>query len=186
MKQTLNEYGRLIKFIGALVCTVLIGVLMWHKSNAPLTTTPTPQLTPTAVEAEVTLAPSEEVATATPAPKPTYSEKELFYMAAAIYNESGGDSCSNETRTLVGYVILNRVNDSRFPNTIKGVLEQKHQYGLFYLTGIKFADRHTLPQEQRAVNRAYRIAKQVLETKEIPIPASVSSSLYAGIITETL
>ena len=102
-----------------------------------------------------------------------YTQDELFYMAAAIYNEAGGDYCSDDTRRLVGYVILNRVNDARFPDTIKEVLEQKNQYGLFYYTGIKFADRHTLPQEQHAVERAYEIAKEVLETESIPIPSSV-------------
>ena len=105
--------------------------------------------------------------------KPSYTDEELFYMAAAIYNEAGGDACSDDTRRLVGYVILNRVNDSRFPNTIKGVLEQRSQYGRFHWTGIKFADRASLPQEKNAVDRAYRIAKEVLETDIIPIPHTV-------------
>lgn len=104
---------------------------------------------------------------------PSYTEEELFYMAAAIYNEAGGDECSDETRRLVGYVILNRVNDSRYPNSIKGVLEQRSQYGRFHWTGIKFADRAALPQEQEAVTRAYIIAKECLEAETIPIPATV-------------
>lgn len=106
-------------------------------------------------------------------PQPKYSEEELFYMAAAIYNEAGADYCSDDTRRLVGYVILNRVNDPRYPNTIKGVLEQKRQYGRFYWTGIKFASRASRPQEKHAVERAYRIAKECLEADTIPIPKTV-------------
>lgn len=106
-------------------------------------------------------------------PEPTYTSDELYCMAAAIYNEAGGDSCSDDTRRMVGYVILNRVNDSRYPDTIRGVLEQRHQYGVFYITGVKFADRCKLPQEQHAVKRAYAIAKEVLETENIPIPSTV-------------
>lgn len=108
-----------------------------------------------------------------PEPEPAYTEDELFCMAAAIYNEAGGDAWSDDTRRLVGYVILNRVNDSRYPNTIREVLEQRWQYGRFCITGVKFADRHTLPQEKHAVDRAYRIAKEVLEMEEVPIPKEV-------------
>ena len=125
-----------------------------HITRAVLTPTPTPEPTPT-----------EE-------PEPTYTEDELFCMAAAIYNEAGGDMCSDETRLLVGYVILNRVNSSKFPNTIREVLEAKRQYGEFYWTGVKFADRSSKPEEQHAVERAYEIAKRVL-TEPSPIPETV-------------
>lgn len=103
----------------------------------------------------------------------SYTEDELFCMAAAIYNEAGSDSCSDETRRLVGYVILNRVKDTRFPVSIREVLEAKRQYGNFYLTGIEFSDRANLAEEAAAVDRAYKIAKEVLLCDEIPIPSNV-------------
>lgn len=94
-------------------------------------------------------------------------------MAAAIFNEAGGDACTDEHRSLVGYVILNRVNDSRYPDSIREVLEQPGQYeGMEY--GIVFSDRYTNPNEQTAVARAYRVAQEVLENRnDIPIPANV-------------
>lgn len=104
---------------------------------------------------------------------PKYTEDELFCMAATIYNEAGGDACSDDTRRLVGYVVLNRINDPRFPDTMREVLEAKNQYGRFCETGVKFADRCSLPQEQHAVERAYTIAREVLECDEIPIPPTV-------------
>lgn len=106
-------------------------------------------------------------------PEPKYTEDDLFCMAAAIYNEAGGDACSDDTRRLIGYVILNRVNDSRFPNTVRQVLEAPKQYGTFSETGVKFASRSSHLEEKSAVNRAYKIAEEVLSVDIIPIPSTV-------------
>lgn len=106
--------------------------------------------------------------------KLNYTEDELFCMAAAIYNEAGSENCSDDTRRMVGYVILNRVNDIRYPNTIRGVLEEKGQYGRFYYTGIEFLDRGDSYWESHYQDRAYRIAAEVLESRDnIPIPSNV-------------
>ena len=168
MNRKSSDYKQINIIIGTLICALVIGSIIWEVANKP-STAPEPKqekIVSTTVTSLQSVACESKC-------KPTYTQEELFYMAATIYNEAGGDDCSDDTRRLVGYVVLNRVNDSRFPNTIKEVLEQKRQYGLFYLTGIKFADRHTLPQEKNAVERAYQIAREVLETKEIPIPSSV-------------
>lgn len=118
-----------------------------------------------------TTQPSETTTTFTP---PNYTDDELFCMAAAIYNEAGGNECSDTTRRLVGYVILNRVKDSRFPNTIREVLEAKGQYGTFYRTGVKFPSRSSSAGEAYAVARAYRIAAEVLKKRDnVPIPSNV-------------
>ena len=120
-------------------------------------------------EVTITNTLTHESSEPTQEPKTTYTEDELFCMAAAIYNEAGGDACSDETRMLVGYVILNRVKDPRFPDSIREVLEAKSQYGKFYWTGVKFADRSSKPEEQNAVERAYETAKRVLsEPSTIP------------------
>lgn len=98
---------------------------------------------------------------------PRYTEEDLFNMACVIYQEAGGDLASDETRLLVGSVVLNRVNHPMFPNTIKGVLEQHKQYGVFYKTGIKFPKRAEHEGEQHAVKRAYVLARQLLEEGSI-------------------
>lgn len=142
---------------------MLIGEIIWIATSST-------------AEVSTTSVPAEELETVIEVEsvfEPKYTEDELFCMAAAIYNEAGADYCSDDTRRLVGYVILNRVKDSRYPNTIREVLEEIGQYGVFYYTGVKFSDRHTLPQEQHAVKRAYRIAEEVLESEFIPIPETV-------------
>lgn len=95
--------------------------------------------------------------------EPPYTEEELEYLAMVIYQEAGADSCSNETRLAVGTVVMNRVADPRFPDTIYDVLMQKQQYGRFYWTGLVWADRASEPNEAHAVERAYECAKKILE-----------------------
>ena len=120
-------------------------------------------------EVTITSTLTHESSEPTQEPEITYTEDELFCMAAAIYNEAGDDACSDETRMLVGYVILNRVKDPRFPDSIREVLEAESQYGNFYWTGVKFADRSSKPEEQNGVERAYETAKRVLsEPSTIP------------------
>lgn len=87
---------------------------------------------------------------------------DLEYLACVIYCEAGADSISDETRRMVGDVVLNRVDDSRFPNTIEDVLLQKSQYGRFHWTGIVWPSRSDSDAEKHAVDRAYRIARELL------------------------
>lgn len=95
-----------------------------------------------------------------------YSEDDLFCYAALIYQEAGGDKCSDDTRAKVAEVAGNRVEDPRFPNTIREVMEQSIdgalQYGMYAITGVQFSERAYLPEEWHAVQRAYRVALDYL------------------------
>lgn len=102
----------------------------------------------------------------------SYTEAELEMLAIVIFQEAGGDACSDETRRMVGEVVLNRVADPRFPDTIEKVLTQKSQYGRMYWTGIVWASRASHPGEQHAVERAYACAKAVFEEERL-LPTDV-------------
>lgn len=93
-------------------------------------------------------------------------------LACVIYQEAGGDAICDNCRRYVGDVVLNRVNDPRFPNTIEGVLLQSGQYGKFSWTGIVWQARAHYAVEKHAVERAYRIADELL--------AGNHSSLYGN------
>lgn len=97
-----------------------------------------------------------------PEPEPTWTEYDLELMALVIYQEAGADACSDETRLMVGNVVLNRVADDRYPDTIEEVLLEKRQYGRLYWTGIQWPERAVKPEEAHAVERAYRCAEEVL------------------------
>jgi hypothetical protein len=87
---------------------------------------------------------------------------DLELLALVIYQEAGGDMCSDETRQMVGEVVLNRVKDKRYPCTIEGVITQPYQYGLLYKTGPVWPKRADNPGEQHAVERAYETAWALL------------------------
>ena len=90
------------------------------------------------------------------------TDGDLDLLALVIYQEAGGDAQSDETRQMVGEVALNRVADDRYPNTLHGVLTQRGQYGRLHWTGIQWPERAENPGEQEAVQRAYRIAEDLL------------------------
>lgn len=100
----------------------------------------------------------EEITTTSP----SYTEEELEILALIIYQEAGGDACSNDTRRKVGSVFLNRVNSKLFPNTFEEVATQHGQYGTLYLTGIRWPERSQSLQEVHAVKRSYAIAEELL------------------------
>lgn len=86
----------------------------------------------------------------------------LELLARAIYAEAGGDDCSDETRIMVGNVILNRMRCEWYPDTMEAVLTQKRQYNTFYWTGVIWNERASNPSEKDAVERAYKCAERVL------------------------
>lgn len=96
-------------------------------------------------------------------PEPWYTEWELEITAIIIYQEAGVDACSDDTRYKVGEVFWNRVNNPDFPNTAEEVATAEAQYGTLHWTGIQWPDRAKTPAEAHAVERAWTIARQVLE-----------------------
>ena len=81
--------------------------------SAPVPTpTPTPVPTPTP----------------TPAPTHSYSDEDLYWLSRVVYAEAGCDWFPDWVQRDVASVVLNRVADSRYPNTIKGVIFDPGQY----------------------------------------------------------
>lgn len=92
---------------------------------------------------------------------PEYSA-EVEMLAIVAYAEVGGDAYCDDCRRRVIDVVLNRVASPSFPNTIYEVLTQEGQYGRFHWTGIVWPERAKYESEAHAVERAYRIAQEVL------------------------
>lgn len=55
-----------------------------------------------------------------------YTSSDLYLLAKVIYAEARGESYTGQVA--VGAVVLNRVASSAFPNTIAGVIYQKHAF----------------------------------------------------------
>ena len=108
-----------------------------------------------------------------PAPDKTYTDEELEILALIVYQEAGEDRVSDDTRRLVAQVFLNRVNDSRFPDSFYEVATAERQYGRLYWTGIVWPERASSQAEAHAVERAYKIAQEVLESDDPICPEDV-------------
>ena len=95
------------------------------------------------------------------------NEHDVELLACVIYQEAGGDTCCDMCRRRVADVVLNRVKDPRFKGTtIEEILidgDPAPQWGLYSVTGVVWPDKASLPEEQHAVERAYRSAREVLE-----------------------
>ena len=104
--------------------------------------------------------------------EPPYTPDELEMLALVIYQEAGGDGCSDETRMMVGTVVMNRVASQRFPNTLYGVLTQRAQYGRLHWTGLVWPARASNPGEAHAVERAYACAERILLGERV-LPSDV-------------
>lgn len=157
------------RFLCVFLCVVAIVVAVFvlvycgqpvveaaEEPTVAVTTEPT-------VETTVTTEPLvEETEPPTEETEPPYTTDELEMLALVIYQEAGGDSCSDETRLMVGTVVMNRVADNRFPDTLYGVLTQKAQYGRLHWTGLVWPERASNPGEAHAVTRAYACAERIL------------------------
>ncbi len=66
-----------------------------------------------------------------------YNQNDLFWLSRIIYAESGNQPL--EGKMSVGTVVMNRVADPIYPNTVEGVLAQKNQFTTY--KGGRLADR---------------------------------------------
>lgn len=96
-------------------------------------------------------------------------------LAIVIYQEAGGDDVCDMCRYRVGDVVLNRVKDPRYPDTIEGVLtDDKYglQWGLLSVTGVVWPEKANNPGEAAAVQRAWDIAADLLEGNHSDLDSS--------------
>lgn len=159
-----NDILNLIRLM-LLVVLILIGVALGQHAKTETIAVESPTAaSKTEAATETPATESEAHASAEPQadPKPAYTAKELEMLALVIYQEAGGDACSDETRRMVGTVVMNRIADDRYPDTMHEVITQRGQYGRLYWTGTMWPERASKPEEAHAVERAYTIAEEVL------------------------
>ena len=61
-----------------------------------------------------------------------YSDEDIRILTTTVFHEAG--HTTEQLRQYVAQVVLNRVEDSRFPDTVKGVITQPDQYSTKYAT----------------------------------------------------
>ena len=121
---------KLNQFITAVVCVVLLALLIcivyaratWEGDALP---SPAPTVT-----AEETAEP-EQTEAPEPSEAPVYyemyfTEEDVAAVAKMLWGEARG--CTRDNQIKCAWVVVNRVDDERFPDTIQGVLSQPHQF----------------------------------------------------------
>ena len=91
-----------------------------------------------------------------------YTQSDLDLLARVVNAEAGSSWITDEHQRAVASVVLNRVKDNRFPNTIKEVVYQRGQYSCVWNGAINRTS------SQRAINNA----RYVLENG-VTIPNNV-------------
>lgn len=96
-----------------------------------------------------------------------YSDNDLYNLSHVICGEAEG--CSRDMKVSVGSVVLNRVSDSRFPNTISEVIFQAGQYactwdGNFY----REPSEETIEVAKELLEDGTQIDKSVVWQAEFP------------------
>jgi spore germination cell wall hydrolase CwlJ-like protein len=120
------------------------------------TQTTTEETTETVIEPTEDETKHEEYSTRNTTQNNTDTKDDLFYLAAAVCREAGGES--EEMQLLVANVIINRVNSSLYPNTIYDVLTQPGQYGTMSVDGISFPSW----ADNTAKTQCYNVASRIL------------------------
>lgn len=166
---------RVLYFVGILLCVVLALFLIVKgstiiSSGGSLSSPKTSEMTsvsgeqsqPTVTPAESSEDPPEttqslqieEIAVPEHKPVYNYTEEELDLLARLIYSEVGIESY--DTQLKIGSVVMNRVDDPYFPNTIREVIYQKNQFSVTFtkLDGVIMIDR---PADEEAKKAAYEI-----------------------------
>lgn len=155
-----------------LLCIIWIGVfilflpflMLFIRANTEYSTT-YPAM-PTALEILATEPPevpeAEEIEFVSYYP---YTEEELDLLARLVFSESGGESY--DTKLRVASVVMNRVVDPYFPNTIREVIYQENQFAVttHKINGVVMIDR---PADEES----YKAAKEILDFGSI-LPSEV-------------
>ena len=96
-----------------------------------------------------------------PTVRTTVDLKALRSLALVNYMEAGEDGCCNLCRRRICDVVLNRVADDRWANSIDGVLTEPYQFSYFW-QDLDWPERANRMGEQHAIERAFIAAEQVL------------------------
>ena len=139
-----NKKNLLVAILVVLLVTVIIFLVVSYESTD--TNTEITELTETTeITDELEI---EEVVE--PIPVYSYTEEELDLLARLIYSEGGTESY--ETQLKIGSVVMNRVDDPAFPNTMREVIYQKNQFSVTFtkINGVIMIDRPADEEAKRA------------------------------------
>lgn len=86
---------------------------------------------------------------------PYYTEEDIHLLGKIIYAEAGSEYCSDELQLMVGNVVLNRVENGYWGNTLEEVIYAPGQYSPTF----NKQTWNAIEPDERALNHAERLLK---------------------------
>ena len=96
-----------------------------------------------------------------------WAEAEDLNIIAKVIEHEAGD-CPWEHRVAVGAVVLNRVADERFPDTVREVVEQPGQYHPGYTKGFASVRRSSYEAAAAAMDGRHSVPADVVWQAQFP------------------
>jgi N-acetylmuramoyl-L-alanine amidase len=110
----------------------------------------------------------------------SYEDDNIVCMAQNIYHEARGDNYAGQIA--VADVVLNRVEDSRYPNTICGVIKQAKLSEWWLARGKEVPIKHQCQFSWYCDGKSDKITNQRSWNQALAISYSmVTTGIYAGI-----
>ncbi len=114
-----------------------------------------------------------------------YTQEDLDLLSRAIYAEAGCDWIPDWVQLYVGSVVMNRVQDSNYPDTIRDVLWQKGQYSCVSNGSIwKTPDERTIENARRILEDGSVLPSGVIGQSSKPF-GTIYESYYDSILGTT-
>ena len=119
--------------------------------------------------------------------RPKYTPEDLDLLARVIYAEVGCTWIPDWVQRMVGSVVLNRVNSSYYPNTIREVIYQPGQYSPTWDGSInKKPDARTVANAKYLLENGSVCPENVIGQNSIVTGSGVYKSYYDSILGTTV
>ena len=99
-------------------------------------------------------------------PPVAYAEEDLCILAKDIFGEAR--DCPWDHQCTVGAVVLNRVHDPRFPDTVRDVVAQPMQYSTSYLSGFDGIPTECWDAARAVLTGEYTIPPEIVWQANFP------------------
>ena len=120
------------------------------------------------------------------AQKPSYTEEDLDLLSRIIYAEAGCTWIPDWVQRMVGSVVLNRVESSYYPDTIREVIYQPGQYAPTWDGSIyKTPDARTIENARYLLENGSICPANVVGQNSIITGSGVYTSYYDSILGTT-
>lgn len=111
----------------------------------------------------------------------TYTTNDLIFLARVV-NTEASDGCTDEHKELVASVVMNRVKDNRFPDTIWNVVYQRGQYACINSRRFwnEYPSQRSIQAAKNVLDGVFTCPSNVIFQAEFVQGAGIYKSIYVN------